>query len=245
MNRKRNPNCQSLVTWIGLPLSISATLLYGTLILLMQKKPGCSRGLMRLWGRAVLFSLRTKLVITGLDNVPKSGFVAAVNHTSYLDTFIYPAFLPPSTCYIGKAELEKIPLVSRCYKILGNLYIDRKGARFDQSRLFQEVLLLQPRRPIFIHPEGTRQSTSQIGPFYRGFVRISTSTGRPIVPIVSRNGEKLWPKSRALPIPGVVKVSVGVPMSLQTGESEKDFAQRVRNTMIGMLSELSESSSSK
>lgn len=226
---------------LGVLGSAVVTLAYALSVVLLAPVARLTRPLMPYWGRAVLWCFGVRLEVHHSLPQRVSGTIWAVSHTSLLDTFAYPAFLPSSTVYIGKAELSRVPLLALSYRILGHLFVDRRGGRADMERFFALTATVPVERPIFIHPEGTRTYAAVIAPLHRGCARIARHTGRVVVPIASKGGEMLWPPGQRWPARGVLHIAVGAPMTLRPDEDEKTFGGRVRAAMQSLVDELPDS----
>ena len=60
-------------------------------------------------------------------------------------------------------------------------------------------------------PEGTRTPRGGQGTYKVGGTRLAVETGRPVVPIAVTSA-RCWPRKSFLLRPGVIDVSIGVPM---------------------------------
>ena len=61
-------------------------------------------------------------------------------------------------------------------------------------------------------PEGTRSGTGRLGPFKKGAFRLAMAGGVPVVPIVFRNANDVWPLGTQFMRPGTVDVVVHPPI---------------------------------
>jgi len=216
---------------LGLAGSAVITIGYALTVRLLAPWPRLTLRLMPYWGRAVLWCMGVRLEVRGRLPDSTSDTIWAVAHTSLLDTFAYPACLPAHTVYIGKVELAGIPLLAGSYRILGHLFVDRRGGRASMQRFFDEVARVPADRPIFMHPEGTRSYSGRIAPLHRGCARVARRTGRTVVPIASQGGETLWPSVRRWPARGVLRIAIGDPMPIGQDEDEQAFSDRLRTAM--------------
>ena len=168
-----------------------------------------ARSIMPVWGKGVLLCFGTRFSVTGQEYLPSGNFIAAVSHHSLLDTFIYPAILPPETCYIAKSELSRLPIFSRAFRLMGNIFVRRGEGMVALSELIRHVQSLPPHHTVFIHPEGTRGSEGSARPLKPGIVYLACETQKSVVPIVSLGGNRMWPKGGSLPDPGHISIHVG------------------------------------
>jgi len=216
---------------LGLIGSAVVTVGYAATVRLLAPFPRVTLRLMPHWGRAVLWCMGVRLDVRGRVPDSTADTIWAAAHTSLLDTFAYPACLPALTVYVGKLELARIPLLAGSYRILGHLFVDRRGGRAAMQRFFDEVARVPRERPIFMHPEGTRSYSDRIAPLHRGCARIVSRTGRTVVPIASQGGEALWTAGRHWPARGMLRIAIGAPMVMRQDEDEQAFSDRLRAEM--------------
>jgi 1-acyl-sn-glycerol-3-phosphate acyltransferase len=170
--------------------------------------------MVKIWAKLLLFISGVRFTVHGYEHIPVGqGFIAACSHTSLLDTFLYPAFLPNNTYYIAKQELAKIPIISQLFRRLGHFFIDRQNPRQAFRSLKEFAAQVPEQANIFIHPEGTRNSNGGILPLKAALAVLALETRKPIVPMVSVNGQRLWPKKSLLPSPGFIDIYIGPPVS--------------------------------
>ena len=179
-----------------------------------------ARAIMPIWGKGVLLCFGTRFSVSGLEQLPSSNFITAVSHHSLLDTFIYPAILPPETCYIAKSELSRLPIFSRAFRLLGNAFVRRGEGRGALSELVTHVQGLPPQHTVFIHPEGTRGPEGCARPLRLGVISLACETQKPVVPIVSLGGERMWPKGVSLPDPGHISIHIGQPIATEAWRTD-------------------------
>ncbi|MCH5180060.1 MAG: 1-acyl-sn-glycerol-3-phosphate acyltransferase [Erysipelotrichales bacterium] len=133
---------------------------------------------------------RTKIHVTGLDKLPKSGrFVIVNNHTSNFDQIVMMKVLKISPIiFITKPENENIPIAGAFIHKAGFITIDRdndfnaiksilKGAKYIEDDLAH----------ISICPEGTRSKSGELLEFKAGAYKVATKVKAPIVTIALTN----------------------------------------------------------
>ena len=174
-----------------------------------------ARTLHPVWAKLTLGCLGVRLEALGLEHLPKGGFIAAATHHSLVDTVTYPAAIGPETCYLGKAELSRRPIFAQSFRLLDNVFVERGDGERALEVVLEHVRTLPPTHNVFIHPEGSRGPEGRVRPLTPGVVRLAVETRKPIVPMISTGGEALWPKGELLPVPGPVKIIVGLPLSTE------------------------------
>ena len=133
----------------------------------------------------LLFFSGTRMKISGLENIPKSGsFIICPNHTSYLDIFCVYYIFKKYFVFTGKKEIEKWPLFHIYYTSGMNILVDRhsKTGSFKAfKRMSNEI---EKGRSIAIFPEGTiSKSAPKLAPFKSGAFSIAILKKVPVLPI--------------------------------------------------------------
>ncbi|MEI8027478.1 MAG: lysophospholipid acyltransferase family protein [Pseudomonadota bacterium] len=186
---------------------------------------------LRTWSRFLLKTLGCTLKLEG--SLPKnlSGYIVAAQHTSLLDTFIYPSILPPRTLYFAKKELRHTPIFGFLLARLGYLFVERDSA-ISSLKLMENVGMRSKSTDIFfIHPQGTRRPDGTIGTLKSGLAVLAKSSRLPIVPITSEGGSGLWPKGKWLPHSGTVRISIFPEIS------EESVNQKTTRELTKLLEE--------
>ena len=177
-----------------------------------------------MWGARVLCGVRPE--VTGMQHLPtaaqsRSAVLLAPKHQSTWETFFFPTLMPHPLAYVFKRELLSIPFFGWAMGRLDMIHIDRSRraeawARVaDQGRrLFAEGIW------VIMFPEGTRTPRGSQGAYKSGASRLAISAGVPIVPIAVASA-RCWPRKSFLLRPGVVKVSIGPPISSAGREADE------------------------
>ena len=90
--------------------------------------------------------------------------------------------------------------------------------------LVEEALLRG--KSLAVAPEGTRSGTGRLGPFKKGAFRLAMAGGVPVVPIVFRNANDVWPLGTQFMRPGTVDVVVHPPIPTDDW-TDDDLDQRI------------------
>jgi 1-acyl-sn-glycerol-3-phosphate acyltransferase len=152
-----------------------------------------------------------------VEKIPAEGpSIVVGNHLSYLDPFAHALFVVRSgrrPRFLAKQELFDAPLVGAALRGAGQIPV-RRGTG-DQSPLADAQDALDAGEVVVVYPEGTTTTTNpdfSPGPGKTGAVRLSLSTGVPIVPVATWGGQYVWRKS------GRQSLAFGRPIWLQAGE---------------------------
>ena len=182
--------------------------------------------------RCVAFLSGTRVIVRGLENVPRDTAVLyAANHRSFYDIILtYPLVCRP-TGYVAKIETAKIPLLSFWMRLLNCLFLDRKDIRQGMKTIMAAAEKAKSGISIFIFPEGTRNRIPDTFlPFHEGSFKIAEKAGVPIVPVTINNSgavfEDHFPKIKK----ATVIIEYGEPIYLNalSKEERKGIGARVQ-----------------
>jgi 1-acyl-sn-glycerol-3-phosphate acyltransferase len=171
--------------------------------------------LARVWCISVITWLRltcgVRYEIEGLANLPDSPCVIVSNHQSSWETLFFYSLVSPASPILKK-ELLRIPLWGWALKLLKPISIDRANKReAGKSLLTQGRARLKDGNWIILFPEGRRSPPQTVAKFSRSGAKLAISTNVPLLPIAHNAGD-FWPKSRFIKTPGLIRVTIGVPI---------------------------------
>lgn len=151
------------------------------------------------------FKWAVRLRVEGARNIPAEGPVLVVsNHISQIDPMVLGiAARPRRSHYMAKAELFRIPLLSRMIHRMGAFPVERGGADRRALRTARDVL----RRGdvLLMFPEGTRYTDGRLRPGLPGAGSLGLEPGVTVVPAA------IWGSHRLL---RRVRVVFGPPIDL-------------------------------
>lgn len=137
-----------------------------------------------------VFRLRT----SGVENLPRSGFVLAANHTSNFDPWALGMALWPrrQLRFMAKSELYWAPL--KWMLNAGGAFPVRRGER-DAEAIDMAVELCRQGHVVAMFPEGTRRekglAKTRVARPHTGAARIAIEAGVPLVPAAIRGTDRL------------------------------------------------------
>jgi 1-acyl-sn-glycerol-3-phosphate acyltransferase len=154
----------------------------------------------------------------GLEEVPASGpLIVAGNHPSYLDPFAHAYFVIEAgrrPRFLAKKELFENPVVGTALRGARQIPVVRGTG--DRSPLRAAAAALEAGEVVVVYPEGTTASTNadfSPGRGKTGVIRLSLTTGVPILPVATWGGQYVWRKS------GREDLSFGRPIWVRAGET--------------------------
>jgi 1-acyl-sn-glycerol-3-phosphate acyltransferase len=191
------------------------------------------------WHRQLLMVCGVRVVVHGLNKLKRDGsYIFIGNHSSYLDIPAIVAGTGRALRFIAKRELFLIPFLGWGMAAVGHIWIDRSNARKARASLTRAANAIRCRGiSVVLFPEGTRSIDGSVGQFKQGSFTLALEAGIPVVPIALSGMREILPKHTATVRSGTVHLYVGDPIMPETfkGLDKKDLAQRVRDTVVGLL----------
>jgi 1-acyl-sn-glycerol-3-phosphate acyltransferase len=177
-----------------------------------------------IWGARVICGVRYR--VHGMHNVPTAAdatraVLLASKHQSTWETFAYPALMPHPLAYVFKRELLYVPFFGWAMARMDMIHIDRsKRAEAWNLVAKQGRRLFAQGVWVIMFPEGTRTPRGSQGTYKNGAARLAIDAGVPIVPIAATSA-RCWPRKSFLLRPGVIDVSIGVPIGSSGREPDE------------------------
>lgn len=166
------------------------------------------------FGRAAVrlaLSSICRVWVHDMENVPaQGGALLAANHASFLDPPLVGIGVPRQLHYMARKSLFRIPVFGRAIRAVKAVPVKRGAADLGSIRAC--IRVLRGGGALVVFPEGTRTYDGEIQPFKAGFAMMAARAGVPIVPVGVCGSYKVWPRHRALPRPGRVRVAYGTPL---------------------------------
>ena len=166
------------------------------------------------------------------DSKPRILFA---NHNSLFDFLVIWASLPTRQREITRPAAARDYWTANPWRyflavhLFKAVLIERRHPTQDNNPLDDMLAVLDRERSLIIFPEGTRATGEGIGPFQAGLYHLCRA--RPhieAVPIYLANLNRILPKGEFLPLPILSRVTFGVPLRLEDGESRGDFLVRAQ-----------------
>lgn len=164
------------------------------------------------------------------EELPEACIYVA-NHSSYLDIVLSYVAIPKYFVYMGKAEIEKAPLLRIFFRDM-NIYVDRKTRSGSYAAFVAVGEKLRSGQSVFIYPEGTIESKGQLKNFKNGAFRMAIEHQVPIVPVTFKNNWKLLQNGgffKSHGRPGLSEITVHRPVPTK-GMTEEDLVS-LRHTV--------------
>lgn len=145
---------------------------------------------------------------SGRENIPTDrACLFLPNHVSNLDPPVIAPLLPGAPSIMLKAELMRIPVLGRAWRLARCVPVERGGGReaaVRSARYAAEVV--NSGLSMLIFAEGTRSPDGRLQPFKAGAFHLAQSTGALIVPVAISGTESMMRKGSSRIIPGTARV---------------------------------------
>lgn len=136
---------------------------------------------MRRWLVIVVFGLRYRIKISGIENIPTNGPVLLLgNHVSYIDWVFAQWATSRAIHFVMHEDFYNIPILKWFWNAVKIICVKPSNSR----RALESVIdALEAKHIVGIFPEGEISRTGELLEFKRGFEKILSGTSTDIVVI--------------------------------------------------------------
>lgn len=185
------------------------------------------------WANGLIKATGSKVIITGLENIPKDEVVVIIsNHQSDFDIPLLVGKLDIPFGIISKKEVSKIPIMGTWMKYFRCVLIDRSSPRKSLVAIEESIDNIKNGYSQLIFPEGTRSKSNNMKNIKHGALKVATKTDATILPITVQNTFRVYEETGRIKS-STVKMVVHPPIYLRRmdEESKKNIAEIVENTI--------------
>ena len=184
-------------------------------VALLDKSGSAYYPLARFWARCALAFFRIRVAAAGVERLkPGQDYVLLANHRSHFDSLsIVDALDRRETRWVAKRELTKVPLFGYGLKVTGQILVDRK----DHAQAIEALRASLGKRGVSVvfFAEGERSHGRKLASFKKGGAAFAIDAGLPVVPVAVAGSERVLPKHSLIVLPGLIRVTIGEPISTQ------------------------------
>ena len=181
-----------------------------------------------------------KFRVQGAEHIPaRRAAVYCSNHQSHIDPPVLFHALHPQMHILYKAEIDRIPLLARAFRLGGFIPVDRRNKEAGMRAIDSAAASLRSGNSFLVFPEGTRSPTDEMLPFKKGAFVMAIKAQAPVVPVAIRGGREAMRKGSHIIQPIMLTISVGEPIET-AGLDVKDrdaLITRVRSRIADLLAE--------
>ena len=148
------------------------------------------------WLCRILFYLTgSRVSVRGRENLPANTAVLYVsNHQGHVDSLIIHGFIKGPKGFISIIEILRIPVIRTWLRQIRCVFLDRKDPRQSSLCIIQATNALKSGHSMIVFPEGKLSDGMEANEFNRGWLRLATRSGVPIVPISISGSYKILAK---------------------------------------------------
>jgi 1-acyl-sn-glycerol-3-phosphate acyltransferase len=176
--------------------------------------------------------------VAGAEYIPRDrAAVYCSNHESNVDPPIVFEALHPRLHILYKAELNKIPVLARAFRLGGFIPIERQNRESAMRSIEAGAESIRSGNSFLIFPEGTRSKTGELLPFKKGGFIMAIKAQAPIVPVAVQGGRAAMRKGSWFIRPVTVSLRVGQPVETAglTQDDRQTLIARVYQRVQSML----------
>ena len=186
------------------------------------------------WSAALVRYAKIEIDVSGLERVPDGeAFVVMSNHRSHYDIpVLFQALRPRRLRMVAKSELFRVPIWAGAMRAAGFVEVNRSNRIAAMRSLERARDAIRAGTSIWIAPEGTRGSGTELGAFKKGGFHLAVGAEARILPISVLGTERILP-ARGTHVTDGERVTVKVAAPLDP----RDFAERDLKQLMAAVRE--------
>ena len=207
---------RSIVTYLAVSVYVLVIGPPALLLAIAFHRPGLLYAAGQIGVRLGLFLSGIRYTVSGAEHIrPHPASVYAVNHASNVEPpVLFLALRPlfPRLRILYKAELRKLPILTRAFDVAGFIPLERGNRDQSLPAIERAAEALRDGNSFLIFPEGTRSRTGELLPFKKGGFVMALKAQAPVVPVAIRGARAAMRKGSLWIQPVVIQVSFGEPI---------------------------------
>jgi 1-acyl-sn-glycerol-3-phosphate acyltransferase len=221
--------------WLCLNFALGMIVLYPFFYVLLSREryyPTAFK-LMRGWAHWLAYTTGIYESVHGYKNAREhKPVIFCANHNSYIDILLAYVFIPGYFVFMGKREIESIPLFNIFFKGM-NILVDRKSNVDAHKAFVRAGEEIDKGNSIFIFPEGGIFFRGpEMKRFKNGAFKLAIEKQVPIVPVTYRNNWRILQTGSffmANAAPGIARIIVHTPIPT-TGMTQENLVDLQNRT---------------
>lgn len=191
------------------------------------------------WADHILRASGVRTVARGVDLLPPTNFVLAVNHQSNFDVMVLFRHIHRHMRFVAKAQLRKLPVFGFAAEKAGNIFVDRDGGSGDKSKLHDAATKVREQVSVCFFAEGTRSEDGLLKPFKKGAAIMALEAQVPLVPAAVAGTHRILEKGSAIihARPAALVVGPPIPTAGLTLDARDELTQRAHDDVKRLLAE--------
>ncbi|MDG1002276.1 MAG: lysophospholipid acyltransferase family protein [Pseudomonadales bacterium] len=216
-----------------LPVLVLTTTILGSLIIALSflgAPDYASRVFGTLWAK-----INTKAALIGVQTTGKEhikqgqSYVVVANHQSLLDIYLLYGYLGIDVKWVMKQELRAVPVLGLACEMMGHVIVDRSNTASALASMERARERIKDGMSVIFFAEGTRSRSGELKPFKKGAFRMAQELNLPILPITIQNTRHILPSDTIDLRPGVTRMTIGKPISVEVTSTTADYAKLHKN----------------
>ena len=231
---------RSFVTYIAISLYVLVTTLVGMLLATVFGWTG----LLYVFGhggvRLGLALAGIRYRVAGAEHLPLDRpSVYCANHQSNIDPPLLFTALHPRMHILYKAEIDRIPLLARAFRMGGFIPVNRSNREAAMRSIEAGAASIRAGHSFLIFPEGTRSPTAELLPFKKGGFIMAIKAQAPIVPVAIQGGREAMRRGSRIIRPVDVSVRIGEPVETAgfALDDRDALIQKVRDRIAALVAQ--------
>jgi len=185
--------------------------------------------------RRLFYLTGSKVKITGLENIPAEDPVLFVsNHQGHMDSIVIQGFIHKHKAFVSIVEAFTLPIMRTWLKEMKCVFLDRKDPRQALTCINQAIEYIRQGQSMVVFPEGKLSGGETAGDFQKGWLKLATKTGVPIVPVTMINSFQVLSKDGSKVGAALVEcvISKPIPTAGLRKEDEAAFVENLRTIIL-------------
>lgn len=173
-----------------------------------------------------------RVVVHGMDRLPRGASIVMANHSSNLDPPVLIPLLPGRVVIYLKASLMRIPVLGYAMRLAGFIPVVRGGSA-EAAKATSAVAQreLEQGSCLVLFPEGTRSRDGSLLPFKRGPFFLAMASRAPVVPVTIAGATRMLPKGSTRLRSGTVTVTFHPPLYPADYSEKEELMEAVRSAI--------------